>query len=146
MTSSFQVLLNSSSGSWRKIKKHFTVGHEDVNDLMFTGQRVRWVFDEQKRKKYISIDQKLSVSELEEIIIPKNLKDTDLCDKQLHTSYRSLLGSINWLQSRNTVPGLLQFFQVGIGLSFSKLLVTARSLTSSADRSGTMKLRCVCGL
>ena len=28
------------------------------------------------------------------------MKDTDLCDKQLHTSYRSLLGSINWLQSR----------------------------------------------
>ena len=82
-----------------KIKKHFTVGHEDVNDLMFTGQRVRWVLDEHKKKKYISIDQKLSVQELEEISIPKHLKDTDLCDKQLHTSYRSLLGSINWLQS-----------------------------------------------
>ena len=50
-----------------KIKKHFTVGQEDVNDLMFTGQRVRWVFDERKKKKYISIDQKLSVQELEEI-------------------------------------------------------------------------------
>ena len=82
-----------------KIKKHFAVGHEDVNDLMFTGQRVRWVFDEHKKKKYISIDQKLSVQELEEISIPRHLKDTDLCDKQLHTSYRSLLGSINWLQS-----------------------------------------------
>ena len=67
---------------------------------MFTGQRVRRVFDEHKKKKYISIDQKLSVQELEEISIPKHLKDTDLCDKQLHTSYRSLLGSINWLQSR----------------------------------------------
>ena len=92
-----------------KIKKHFTVGHEDVNDLMFTGQRVRWVFDEQKRKKYISIDQKLSVSELEEIIIPKHLKDTDLCDKQLHTSYRSLLGSINWLQSRTQFQACYSF-------------------------------------
>ena len=92
-----------------KIKKHFTVGHEDVNDLMFTGQRVRWVFDEQKRKKYISIDQKLSVSELEETIIPKHLKDTDLCDKQLHTSYRSLLGSINWLQSRTQFQACYSF-------------------------------------
>ena len=67
-----------------KIKKHFTVGHEDVNDLMFTGQRVRWVFDEQKRKKYISIDQKLSVSELEEIITLTSATSsfthhTDLC-------------------------------------------------------------------
>ena len=91
-----------------KIKKHFTVGHEDVNDLMFTGQRVRWVFDEHKRKKYISIDQKLSVSELEEIIIPKTPERiTDLCDKQLHTSYRSLLGSINWFAIQNTISGLL---------------------------------------
>ena len=83
---------------------------------MFTGQRVRWVFDEHKKKKYISIDQKLSVQELEEISIPKHLKDTDLCDKQLHTSYRSLLGSINWLQSRTQFQ-VLQFLQIGIGLS-----------------------------
>ena len=54
---------------------------------MFTGQRVRWVLDEHKKKKYISIDQKLSVQELEEISIPKHLKDTVLCDKQLHSSY-----------------------------------------------------------
>ena len=92
-----------------KIKKHFTVGHEDVNDLMFTGQRVRWVFDEHKKKKYISIDQKLSVQELEEISIPKHLKDTDLCDKQFHTSYRSLLGSINWLQSRTQFQACYSF-------------------------------------
>ena len=58
-----------------KIKKHFTVGHEDVNEMMFTGQRVRWVLDEHKKKKYISIDQKLGVQELEEISIPKHLKD-----------------------------------------------------------------------
>ena len=34
--------------SWflEKIKKSFTVGHEDKNDLTFTGQRVRWVFEE----------------------------------------------------------------------------------------------------
>ena len=92
-----------------KIKRHFTVGHEDVNDLMFTGQRVRWVLDEHKKKKYISIDQKLSLQELEEISIPKHLKDTDLCDKQLHTSYRSLLGSINWLQSRTQFQACYNF-------------------------------------
>ena len=102
-----------------KIKKHFTVGHEDVNDLMFTGQRVRWVFDEHKRKKYISIDQKLSVSELEEIIIPKHLKDTDLCDKQLHTFLQVLARKYQLVAIQNTISGLLQFFQVGIGLSFS---------------------------
>ena len=93
----------------KKIREHFTVGHEDKNDLTFTGQRVRWVFDAQGRKKYISIDQKLCVSELEEIVIPKHLNDSDACDKSLHTSYRSLLGSINWLQSRTQFQACYQF-------------------------------------
>ena len=62
----------------KKIREHFTVGHEDKIDLTFTGQRVRWVLDAQGQKKYISIDQKLCVSELEEIVIPKNLKDADV--------------------------------------------------------------------
>ena len=93
----------------RKIKEHFTVGHEDKNDLTFTGRRVRWVFDAQGNKKYISIDQKLCVSELEEIVILKHLKDADACDKALHTSYRSLLGSINWLQSRTQFQVCYQF-------------------------------------
>ncbi|CAE7449626.1 RE1 [Symbiodinium natans] len=92
-----------------RVKEHFTIGHEDKNDLMFTGQRVRWVVDDKGSKKYISIDQKLSVSELEEIVIPKHLKDTDVCDKQLHTSYRSLLGSINWLQSRTQFQACYSF-------------------------------------
>ena len=68
----------------KKIREHFTVGHEDKNDLTFTGQRVRWVLDAQGQKKYISIDQKLCVSELEEIVIPKHLKDADVCDKAQH--------------------------------------------------------------
>ena len=93
----------------KKIREHFTVGHEDKNDLTFTGQRVCWVNDAQGNKKYISIDQKLCVSELEEIVIPKHLKDADACDKSLHTSYRSLLGSINWLQSRTQFQACYQF-------------------------------------
>ena len=93
----------------KKIREHFTVGHEDKNDLTFTGQRVRWVCDAQGKKKYISIDQKLCVSELEEIVIPKHLNDSDACDKSLHTSYRSLLGSINWLQSRTQFQACYQF-------------------------------------
>eukprot|EP00439_Symbiodinium_sp_Y106_P035936 s1632_g4.t1 len=92
----------------KKIKEHVTVGYEDKSDLTFTGQRVRWVMDAQGNKKYISIDQKLCVSELEEIVIPKHLKDADVCDKALHTSYRSLLGS-NWLQSRAQFQACYQF-------------------------------------
>ena len=87
----------------KKIKEHFTVGHEDKNE------RLRWVLDAQGNKKYISIDQKLCVSELEEILIPKHLKDADACDQALHTSYRSVLGSINWLQSRRQFQACYQF-------------------------------------
>ena len=65
-------------------------------DSVFVG-----FLDAQGHKKYC-------VSELEEIVIPKNLKDADVCDKALHTSYRSLLGSINWLQSRTQFQGCYQ--------------------------------------
>ena len=81
------------------VKSQFKVGHEDVNDLMFTGQRVKWVIGEKtKKKSHITVEQSLCVSELTEVAIPKVLKDEEKSDKDLHTAYRSLLGSINWLQ------------------------------------------------
>ena len=68
---------------------------------MFTGQRVKWVIDEKtKKKSHIAVEQSLCVSELTEVVIPKGLKDEETSDKNLHIAYRSLLGSINWLQSR----------------------------------------------
>ena len=49
----------------RVVKSQFKIGHEDVNDLMFTGQRVKWVMDEKaKNKSHISVEQSLCVSEL----------------------------------------------------------------------------------
>jgi len=33
------------------VKSQFKIGHEDVNDLMFTGQRVKWIIDEKTKKK-----------------------------------------------------------------------------------------------
>ena len=41
----------------KTVRKHFSIGHEDVNDIMFTAQRVAWVFDERtkKKKKYIVV-------------------------------------------------------------------------------------------
>ena len=112
----------------KKIREHFTVGHEDKNDLTFTGQRVCWVNDAQGNKKYISIDQKLCVSELEEIVIPKHLKDADACDKALHTSYRSLLGSIKWLQSRTQFQACYQFSRVQLNFVSNMLGLPGESL------------------
>ena len=79
------------------VKSQLKIGHEDVNDLMFTGQLVKWVIDEKtKKKSQIAVEQSLCVSELTEVVIPKGLKDEEKCDKDLRTAYRSLLGSINW--------------------------------------------------
>ena len=94
----------------KKVKASFKIGHEDVNDLMFTGQRVKWQLDEKtKKKSHIVVEQSLCVSELTEIVIQKGQKDDEKCDKDMHTAYRSLLGSINWLQSRTQFQACYQF-------------------------------------
>ena len=68
------------------VKSQFKIGHEDVNDLMFTGQRVKWIIDEKtKKKSRITVEQPLCVSELTEVVVPKGLKDEDKCDKDLST-------------------------------------------------------------
>ena len=44
------------------VKSQFKIGHEDVNDLMFTGQRVEWAIDEEtKKKSRIAVEQSLCV-------------------------------------------------------------------------------------
>ena len=57
------------------VKSQFMIGHEDVNDLMFTGQRVKWIMDEKtKKKSHITVEQSLCVSELTEVVAPSYLK------------------------------------------------------------------------
>ena len=66
----------------KKVRANFKIGHEDVNDLMFTGQRVKWQLDEKtKKKSHIVVEQSLCVSELTEIVITKGQKDEEKCDK-----------------------------------------------------------------
>ena len=81
------------------IRKDFNVGSEDKNDIMFVGQRIKWKTHD-KYGPYISADQKLAVDAVEEIKFEKSLKDNIACAPQLHTAYRSVLGQLNWLQSR----------------------------------------------
>ena len=84
------------------IRKDFNVGSEDKNDIMFVGQRIKWKTHD-KQGPYISCDQKLAVDAVEEIKIAKHLKDNIACNPQMHTAYRSVLGQLNWLQSRTQV-------------------------------------------
>jgi hypothetical protein len=86
---------------------------------MFVGQRVRWINSEsnpkgrsktaQVVKLYIKVDQNKQVEELSEITFDKSLKDQVECNPTLHTQYRSLLGQINWLQSRTQVQSCYRF-------------------------------------
>ena len=82
-----------------KIRKDFNVGSEDKNDIMFVGQRIKWK-NHEKFGNYVSCDQKLAVDQLEEIKVEKHMKDNDPCSPSMHTAYRSVLGQLNWLQSR----------------------------------------------
>ena len=93
-----------------KVKASFKIGHEDVNDLMFTGQRVKWQLDEKTKKtSHIFVEQSLCVSELNEIVIRRGQKDEEKCDKDMHNANRPLLGSINWLQSTTQFQACYQF-------------------------------------
>ena len=81
------------------IRKEFQVGSEDKNDIMFVGQRIRW-FTHDKYGPYIDVAQTVAIEELSEIPLEKGLPDDRPCTPQQHTAYRSVLGQINWLQSR----------------------------------------------
>ena len=82
------------------IKREFAVGSEDTNDIMFVGQRLVWKDATASTPAHISVNQNLAVEALEEIVFDKKLKNEQPCTPQQHTAYRSVLGQINWLQSR----------------------------------------------
>ena len=103
------------------LRRDFSVGSEDKNDVMFVGQRIRWVNKsgtgsasaETGSKKFtgphIKIDQSLAIDDLEEMVFDKSLKDNIECNPVLHTAYRSVLGKINWLQSRTQFHACYKF-------------------------------------
>ena len=70
-----------------------------VNDVIFTGQRIRWTQDHQNGP-YIEVSQRKAIDELEEIAVEQNTKEDFHCTPSVHIMYRRLLGQINWLQSR----------------------------------------------
>ena len=85
-----------------RLRKDFQVGSEDKNDCLFVGQRIQWKQDD-KHGWYINVHQNVAIGELQEITFDKHLKDDTPLTPQMHTAYRSVLGQINWLQSRNGV-------------------------------------------
>jgi hypothetical protein len=107
----------------QRLRKDFSIGSEDTNDIQFVGQRIKWMLNEKNgkgTKHYIRVDQNLAIEELEEIKVDKGQKEETPCTPSMHTEYRSVLGQINWLQSRT---------QYHIGYKFSRCASQASSPT-----------------
>jgi hypothetical protein len=88
--------------------KQFQIGSEDTNDVMFVGQRVKWIMKDGK-KEFIKVDQEIKIEELGEIEFNSSLRDDLACDHDLHKQYRSVLGQANWLQSRTQYQSCFSF-------------------------------------
>jgi hypothetical protein len=86
-----------------KLKQDYQIGSDDKSDVMFTGQRIR------KQGIPVVLDQDKGIEELSEIQFDKTLSDTMTCPPALHTEYRSVLGALNWLQSRTQYAAAYKF-------------------------------------
>ena len=109
-----------------RLRKDFQVGSEDLNDIEFCGQRIKWKFDAHGNKTHITVDQKKCIDELHELSFDKSLADGTACTPTLHTGYRSVLGMLNWLQSRT---------QFHIAYSFSRCASAAAAPTIAHCRA-----------
>eukprot|EP00975_Prorocentrum_lima_P007099 1525499-Prorocentrum_lima.AAC.1 len=65
----------------------------------FIGQRTRRI-DKGKSTARVQVDQEKHIEEFGEVSFDTSMKDTVMCDSDLDTQYRSVLGRIKWLQSR----------------------------------------------
>ena len=82
-----------------RLGKDFQVGSEDWNDVTpqdkeFVGRRIL------NRDRASRVSQQKAIDDMEEIPVERNTKDDLHCTPAMHTRYRSLVGQINWLQSR----------------------------------------------
>ena len=65
---------------------------EDINDVMYTGQRVKWINKDKSNERHLQVDQEIKVEELSEIAFDASLRDNVVCTRDLHTQFRSVLG------------------------------------------------------
>ena len=84
-----------------RLRKDFQDGSEEWNDVLFTGERIRWMRDLQSGPS-TKVSQEQAIEELEEIPVDRNTKGFHYTPT-VHTRYRSLLGQISWFQSRTQI-------------------------------------------
>ena len=108
-----------------------------MDDITFAGQRVRW------GDTCIAVDQDRAIEELTDIVLDKSLLDTQKCNPQQHTAFRSLLGSLNWLQSRTQVHIAYKFSRAASAAAAPTIgdIRTLNKIVRSV-RSAPQKLHC----
>ena len=82
----------------KRLRKDYTIGSEDIDDIAFVGQRIRWL--KANGATAPPYPSRSATSSLHEIVFERSLKDDVVCTPFLHTEYRSVLRMINWFQSR----------------------------------------------
>ena len=87
-----------------RLRNDVKVGSEDWNDVLLTGQRIRWMKDPQLGPS-IAVSQERAIEELEEIPVEKKKRRSPRRDKLV--------------AEQDTVPVLLQVFQMCFNVSFS---------------------------
>ena len=90
-----------------RLRKDFKVGSEDLNDVMFVGQRIRWINRKDPKKAHIQVDQETKIEELAEVTFDSSLRDHVICSKDLHTQFRISSGNPNI----TTLPQYFFFLQ-----------------------------------
>ena len=88
------------------IKMDYQIRSEDINNVLFVGQGVCWKTEDQDL--FIQVDQGRSI-ELGENEFDNSLLDSVCCSAALHYQYRSVLGPVNWLQSRTQYKACYRF-------------------------------------
>ena len=66
-----------------RLSKDFQVGSEDCNDVVFTGQKIRWTRDS-TNGPYIEVSEDKAIDELEEIPVERNTKEDLQCTLAMH--------------------------------------------------------------
>ena len=54
------------------LRRDFKVGSEDLNDVAFVGQRIRWAERDDPRNRHIKVDQGMKVEEMAGIVFDRS--------------------------------------------------------------------------
>ena len=96
----------------------FQVGSEDWNDVLFTGQWIRWMKDPQSGPS-IEVGQERAIEGLEEIPAKKNIKRRSPLYSCNAYKVKKLFGTEKLVTEQDTVPVLLLILQMCFKGSFS---------------------------